>query len=162
MDSPVGRLILAATNAGLTRILFAADQDLPANRPESRAACGETSSILGETERQLTDYFAGRRERFDLPLSPSGTPFQLEVWEALQAIPYGATRTYGELAVAIGRPKAVRAVGAANGANPLPIVVPCHRVIGTDGSLTGFGGGMENKRRLLVLEGAWPLENRSP
>ena len=102
---------------------------------------------------QLDGYFAGRRQRFDLPLAPSGTAFQRKVLAALQAIPYGETRSYKEVAAAIGKPRAVRAVGAANGRNPIPIIIPCHRVIGSDGSLTGFGGGLAAKRALLALEG---------
>jgi len=101
---------------------------------------------------QLTAYFEGRLKRFDLPLAPVGTAFQLSVWEALKAIPYGEVASYGEIARAIGNPKAVRAVGGANARNPIPIIIPCHRVIGSDGSLTGFGGGLETKRRLLDLE----------
>jgi len=104
---------------------------------------------------QLQEYFAGTRRRFDLPLAPRGTPFQLRVWRELRKIPYGRTITYAELARRAGNDRACRAVGAANGRNPLPIIVPCHRVIGTDGSLTGFGGGIEAKRKLLSLEGAW-------
>lgn len=105
---------------------------------------------------QLDEYFAGKRQHFELPLHPVGTPFQLMVWQALRRIPYGVTISYGELARRIGKPKAMRAVGAANGRNPLPIVVPCHRVIGADGSLTGFGGGLPIKRHLLGLEQALP------
>jgi methylated-DNA-[protein]-cysteine S-methyltransferase len=97
-------------------------------------------------------YFAGRRKTFDLPLAPAGTPFQLSVWKALERIAYGETQSYGQIAQSIGKPKAVRAVGAANGANPIPIVIPCHRVIGSDGSLTGYGGGLTRKRQLLALE----------
>ena len=107
---------------------------------------------LRSVVRELTAYFAGELREFSLPLAPVGTPFQLDVWNALRAIPYGETRSYGELAERIGRPKAVRAVGAANGANPLPIVVPCHRVIGSNGTLTGFGGGLPLKQALLALE----------
>jgi methylated-DNA-[protein]-cysteine S-methyltransferase len=106
-----------------------------------------------ETRRQLQAYFAGELTCFDLPLSPHGTPFQMRVWEALRDIEYGRTESYGQLARRIGDAKATRAVGAANGRNPLPIVIPCHRVIGNDGSLTGFGGGIERKRFLLELEG---------
>jgi methylated-DNA-[protein]-cysteine S-methyltransferase len=102
----------------------------------------------------LKEYFDGTRRHFDLPLGPRGTEFQLRVWEALTQIPYGQTRSYRDIALAIGKPTAVRAVGAANGRNPLPIVVPCHRVIGSDGSLTGFAGGLEAKTRLLQLEGS--------
>jgi len=107
---------------------------------------------------QLDQYFAGQRQDFTFAIELAGTEFQLAVWEALRRIPYGRTTTYGKLAQAIGRPKAVRAVGAANGANHLPIIIPCHRVIGADGSLTGFGGGMDAKRDLLKLEGAVPAK----
>ena len=102
--------------------------------------------------RELAEYFAGSRKQFDIPLAPRGTPFQLDVWRTLQRIPYGETRCYEEIARTIGRPTATRAVGAANGANPIPIIIPCHRVIGKNGSLTGFGGGISVKRRLLDLE----------
>jgi methylated-DNA-[protein]-cysteine S-methyltransferase len=150
IESPVGPLLVAADDAGLRRIHFqlgrrALEPD-PAWRREPRA--------LREVARQLAEYFARERRAFDLPLAPEGTPFQLEAWRALVAIPYGTTISYGELARRIGKPEAARAVGAANGANPLPIVVPCHRVIGRDGSLTGFGGGLLAKRALLELEGA--------
>ena len=102
---------------------------------------------------QLLEYFAGRRKAFDVPLAPKGTPFQLAVWNALLEVPYGETVTYAELARRIGRPAAVRAVGAANGANPIPVIIPCHRVIGSNGTLTGYGGGIERKQWLLALEG---------
>ena len=104
--------------------------------------------------RQLEEYFAGERRAFDLPVAPAGTPFQQRVWEELQRIGYGETITYAELAARIGRPTAIRAAGAANGANPVSIIIPCHRVIGSDGSLTGYGGGLEAKRLLLELERA--------
>lgn len=113
---------------------------------------------LPATRRQIEEYFAGQRRDFDLEVDGEGTDFQRLVWHELTKIPYGATCSYGDIAQAIGRPAAVRAVGAANGRNPIPIVVPCHRVIGADGSLTGFGGGLEAKRRLLELEGALPPE----
>ena len=113
----------------------------------------EDAERTAEVRRQLAEYFAGDRREFDLELAPEGTPFERSVWEALRAIPFGETRSYSEIAAAIGHPGAARAVGRANGANPIPIVVPCHRVIGANGSLTGFGGGMENKSRLLELEG---------
>jgi methylated-DNA-[protein]-cysteine S-methyltransferase len=109
--------------------------------------------ILCEAERQLVEYFAGRRTQFDLPLEPRGTEFQRKIWQALKAIPFGQTRSYLDLAKAVGSPRAVRAVGAANGKNPLSIVVPCHRVIGADGRLVGFAGGVETKAKLLALEG---------
>jgi O-6-methylguanine DNA methyltransferase len=107
---------------------------------------------------QLTAYFAGERQAFDLPLAPVGTPFQQRVWTALRAIPSGTTMSYGALAAVLGQPGAAQAVGRANGANPIPVVVPCHRVIGADGSLTGFRGGLDRKRALLQLEGALPLD----
>jgi methylated-DNA-[protein]-cysteine S-methyltransferase len=120
------------------------DPDLP-ERPDQ-------SPPLDEARRQLEAYFAGELRDFDLPLAPEGSEFQLRVWEQLRAIPYGETISYGELARRVGDPAAARAVGLANGRNPLPVIVPCHRVIGADGSLTGFGGGLERKRRLLELE----------
>ena len=127
--------------------------------------------MLDTTADQLDEYFAGTRTSFDVPLDLHGTPFQLAAWQALAGIPYGATRTYGEQADAIGRPTAVRAIGAANGRNPVSIVLPCHRVIGSNGSLTGFGGGLEVKAALLELErrargrerpAAWQRRSRSP
>lgn len=111
------------------------------------------SPLLGLTVRQLADYFDGKLREFSVPLAPAGTPFQRTVWNALLEIPFGVTTTYGDIARLIGRPSAVRAVGAANGANPIPIIIPCHRVIGRDGSLTGYGGGIATKRLLLGLEG---------
>lgn len=143
MPSPVGSLVLVADDEGLLSIdLWGRPALVPAGR----------SATLAEAERQLTEWFAGERTRFELPLCPEGTPFQRRVWEALCAIPYGETRSYGEIARAIDAPSAVRAVGGANRRNPLPIVVPCHRVIGADGALTGFAGGLETKRWLLSHE----------
>lgn len=153
MDSPVGPLLLAADNDGLRLIEFASPRH-PATR--GRDWHEGSSEVLAETRAQLAAYFNGDRRDFDLPLSPRGTPFQRDVWLALQRIPYGETISYAALATWIGKPSATRAVGAANGRNPLPIVVPCHRVIGTDGSLTGFGGGLPTKQFLLALEGALP------
>lgn len=150
MDTPIGPLGLAADRVGLRRIQFQAGEDLAWAGPGARPG---RSALLDEARAQLAAYFAGRLRRFDLALAPQGTPFQRRVWSALADIPWGETRNYGELAAAIGRPGAARAVGGANGRNPLPIVLPCHRVIGADGSLTGFGGGLPVKRRLLVLEG---------
>ncbi|TWI56652.1 methylated-DNA-[protein]-cysteine S-methyltransferase [Pseudomonas duriflava] len=156
INSPIGRLRVAASDAGLHQIEF----------PESRhpVACGKDWQeahhlLLDATRQQLDDYFAGHRQQFDLPLAPLGTPFQREVWQALAEIPYGLTWSYAQLAIRVGNPKAVRAVGAANGRNPLPIVLPCHRVIGTSGALTGFGGGLPVKQFLLELEGALPRVN---
>jgi methylated-DNA-[protein]-cysteine S-methyltransferase len=112
-----------------------------------------TTRRLDDLKTQLTGYFSGTRRAFDIPLAPKGTPFQLAVWNALLEIPYGDTVTYAELARRIGKPSAVRAVGAANGANPIPVIIPCHRVIGSNGTLTGYGGGIERKQWLLALEG---------
>jgi len=153
IDSPVGPLLLTADDAGLTGVRFDArwSADLRIGTPESEAA-----RIIAAARAQLDEYFAGRRTHFDLPLAPVGTPFQRRVWAALAEIPFGRAISYLELARTIGDPRAVRAVGGANGKNPLPIVLPCHRVIGADGSLTGFGGGIERKRWLLVHEGAIP------
>ncbi|WAJ29208.1 methylated-DNA--[protein]-cysteine S-methyltransferase [Antarcticirhabdus aurantiaca] len=148
LDSPIGPLLLAGDGERLSRIGFPSGKGVVAPRPDWRRADGAFASARA----QLGDYFAGRRHAFDLALDPVGTPFQLEVWRALLDIPAGETISYGELARRIGRPAASRAVGAANGANPLPIVVPCHRVIGANGTLTGFGGGLDTKRRLLDLE----------
>jgi methylated-DNA-[protein]-cysteine S-methyltransferase len=162
LDTPIGRLVLAADAEGLRHIEF------PSNRhPVSRAgwvpgAEGAAAEILAITARQLREYFEGERREFDLPLAPRGTEFQMQVWHALATIPFGATWSYGELARVIGKPDAMRAVGAANGRNPLPIVLPCHRVIGADGSLTGFGGGLPIKEALLRLEGALPVSARTP
>jgi methylated-DNA-[protein]-cysteine S-methyltransferase len=111
--------------------------------------------LLEEGRRQLLEYLAGERQIFDLPLAPAGTPFQRAVWQALQTIPYGQTRSYGDIARQIGRPKAFRAVGMANHENPIPIFIPCHRVVGSDGSLTGYAGGLELKKALLGLEGSF-------
>jgi methylated-DNA-[protein]-cysteine S-methyltransferase len=116
------------------------------------AEARSSEPVLLEAEAQLRAYFDGELERFELPLAPRGTPFQLSAWEALLEIPYGSTTTYSELAAAIGRPSACRAVGAANGRNPLAVIVPCHRVIGAAGALTGYGGGLERKRLLLAFE----------
>lgn len=148
LASPVGELLLAGDEDALHVIGFPAGRG--AAPPEEDWE--ENPAPFTEAARQLGDYFAGKRHSFDLPLAPTGTPFQRDVLAALQQIPYGETRSYGELAKAVGRPKASRAVGAANGRNPLPIVIPCHRAIGSDGSLTGFGGGLETKRFLLDLE----------
>lgn len=146
VDSPIGALQLVADSEGLTHIAFPGKHD--------RSIPNGANDVLRQAAAQLEEYFAGRRRTFDLPLHAQGTEFQQEVWSALRDIPWGETRSYGDLARHIGREKAVRAVGAANGRNPLPIVVPCHRVIGADGSLTGFAGGLAIKRQLLALEGA--------
>ena len=156
IDSPIGPLMLAADDAGLRHIEFR-DNRHPANRADWH---GGDSEILQASEAQLAEYFAGTRTSFDLPLAPQGTAFQLQVWHELARIPFGATISYAQLAQRIGKPEAVRAVGAANGRNPLPIVLPCHRVIGADGALGGFGGGMPTKQFLLRLEGALPEPQR--
>ncbi len=150
VPSPVGNLLLAADDAGLRYIGFPEGKGHVTPGEGWHAAC---DGVIEQTARQLAEYFAGTRREFDLPLAPHGTPFQLDVLAALQTIPYGATRSYTDIARQISRPAAVRAVGAANGRNPLPIVVPCHRVIGTSGKLVGFGGGLRTKQRLLDLEG---------
>lgn len=153
IDSPVGRLLLVARADGLSHLLFEDSQRTKNRGRPSGDGGAEAAAILDTAERQLTEFFAGRRQAFDLPLAATGTEFQRLVWEGLREIPFGETISYGELARRIGRPRALRAVGAANGANPLPIIMPCHRVIGANGKLTGFGGGLEIKRRLLELEG---------
>ncbi len=149
VESPVGPLLLAASAHGLTHLLFGHRCHEPPSGDGSR----EAAAILDETKRQLGAYFSRERCTFELALAPTGTPFQREVWTALSAIPFGKVVSYRELAESIGRPKAVRAVGAANGKNPISIIVPCHRVIGADGSLTGYGGGLPAKKLLLELEG---------
>jgi methylated-DNA-[protein]-cysteine S-methyltransferase len=148
VESPIGELTLASDGEALTG-LYMTDQR---HRPELPAADGDDDAVLTAAREQLAEYFAGERREFDLPLSPAGTPFQRAVWEALRDIPYGETAGYGELANRLGRPGAARAVGLANGRNPIAIVVPCHRVIGAAGALTGYGGGLERKRYLLELE----------
>jgi len=159
IESPVGPLFVGGSAAGVHRVEFldraedeerhavrlSADAGLPARRDVEAAA---------PAVAQVREYFAGARTTFDLPLAPRGTAFQRQVWEALRPIPYGATTSYGTIAAALGRPTASRAVGAANGQNPIAIVVPCHRVVGSTGALTGYGGGMERKRWLLDHEAA--------
>lgn len=150
MSSPVGTLTLVATEAALVAIRWGGEGD--GRTRLASVTDAPDHPILAMATAQLAAYFAGARTVFDLPLAPSGTPFQQAVWLALITIPFGETRSYADIATAIGRPTATRAVGAANGRNPLPIVAPCHRVIGANGSLTGFGGGLANKRILLDLE----------
>jgi methylated-DNA-[protein]-cysteine S-methyltransferase len=148
-DSPIGPLLLTADDGGLTRLYMEVRKHGPDEvQPEWR----RDDSAFTEACHQLDEYFAGERTEFDLPLNPAGTPFQLRVWEALKTIPYGQIRSYGEIAEQIGRPGAARAVGLANGRNPISIVVPCHRVIGASGALTGYGGGLQRKQYLLDLE----------
>ena len=148
IDTPIGALLPAFDEEGR---LAALHFESPRRRV-SESPSLETRR-LGDLETQLRDYFSGKRKTFDVPLAPKGTAFQLAVWNALLQIPYGDTVTYAELARRIGKPSAVRAVGAANGANPIPVIIPCHRVIGSNGTLTGYGGGIERKQWLLALEG---------
>jgi methylated-DNA-[protein]-cysteine S-methyltransferase len=162
IESPVGRLLLAADGAGLRRIVFLsgmrsawppADHGLPhPAAPDGQTVSAEGRKTLTETVRQLRAYFSGELESFNLPLAPEGTPFQLEVWHRLRDIPFGETMSYGEIARLLHRPGASRAVGLANGSNPIPLVIPCHRVIGSNGKLTGYGGGLPIKEKLLALE----------
>lgn len=151
VDSPIGPMTLVAEGEQITGVYMDDQRHLPPNErfgpPDSGA-----SVVLKEAERQLGEYFTGARTTFDLALAPAGTAFQLRVWAALRAIPYGETVSYGELARRIGQPTASRAVGLANGKNPISIVVPCHRVIGSSGKLVGYGGGLERKQTLLELE----------
>ena len=148
MESPVGPLLLVADDSGLRRIEFVNGRKPVQAHPQWH----DDAEQFRETIRHLRAYFAGELETFDLALAPEGTPFQLAVWNRLCEIPYGGTISYGELARRLGKPNASRAVGLANGANPIPIVIPCHRVIGSNGKLTGYGGGLPIKEKLLALE----------
>jgi len=150
-ESPVGPLTLISNGAALTDLQF--EDPRYAYTP----APAGNDKLLDAARRQLDSYFAGKLRAFDLPLAPKGTPFQQRVWQALLTIPYGFTRSYGQQAAAIGSPQASRAVGLANGRNPISIIIPCHRVIGANGSLTGYGGGMGRKKSLLDLEQGEPL-----
>lgn len=150
MPSPVGALTLVASDVGLTAILW--ENDRPGRVKLGAMEEAPDHPLLIEAERQIRDYFAGERTSFSVPLDFRGTDFQKSVWAALLTIPFGETRSYGEIARQIGRPGASRAVGAANGRNPLSIVAPCHRVIGTNGALTGFAGGLAAKEALLGME----------
>ncbi len=150
LASPVGRLLLAACEAGLCHLSFEEGRHDVQPQPGWR----EDDRRLGEVIRQLNDYFAGTLRQFDVPLAPQGTVFQRRVWEELCRIPYGETISYAQLAHRVRNPRASRAVGLANGANPIAIIVPCHRVIGSDGTLTGYGGGLRNKQWLLAHERA--------
>lgn len=151
VDSPVGKLVIAVSERGLVKLEFpgrtkavkSADPPNPAQQ-----------KLVSKCERELAEYFAGNRREFTLPLDLRGTPFQLACWDALLAIPYGETRSYADIARTVGRPAGFRAVGLANNRNPMAIIVPCHRVIASDGTLCGYGGGLDLKRRLLELEGA--------
>ena len=154
VDSPLGPLTLVATDGVLSALYMDAQRYLP-----DEATFGERRDTgFEEAEHQLAEYFAGERTTFELPLAPQGTPFQRRVWEGLARIPYGETKTYGQLAMEISERHMTRAVGAATGRNPIGIVIPCHRLVGADGSLTGYAGGLERKRYLLDLEqGRLPL-----
>jgi len=153
LASPLGNLVLAGDREGLGWLNFQlgrhAEEPIPEEWEED-----ETFPLLRRAAEQLNAYFEGRRRTFSLPLAPAGTPFQRRVWAELQRIPYGTTISYSALAKRAGKPRAIRAAGAANGKNPISIVIPCHRVVGKDGSLTGYGGGLETKWALLELEGA--------
>jgi methylated-DNA-[protein]-cysteine S-methyltransferase len=150
--TPVGRLKLVASGQGLMAILW--EQDDPKRVPLGELAEHPAHPILLQAEQQLNEYFAGERTAFTVPLDMGGTVFQRKVWQALLTIPFGETRSYADLARQVGHPKALRAVGAANGRNPVSILAPCHRAIGSDGSLTGFAGGLQAKQYLLSLERA--------
>ena len=149
IDSPIGPLIIAGDHDGLRFLLFGKGRN---GQMKAKPEWEPDRGTLKEPAKQLTAYFAGKLRDFDLPLAPEGTPFQRAVWGELVKIPYGETTSYGELARRLGNPNAVRAVGLANGANPIAIVIPCHRVIGSNGSLVGYGGGLPIKQALLTLE----------
>ncbi len=158
LETPIGTLLIAGDASAVLQITF------PSRGKAAQAEAGWEQSQrgpTGEAVRQLTEYFAGKRTDFVLPLAPQGTNFQRSVWRQLQGIPYGQTISYGELARRVGNPKASRAVGSANGANPLPIVIPCHRVIAGNGTLGGFGGGLPTKQMLLALEQGTSISNRA-
>ncbi|MEU5952927.1 methylated-DNA--[protein]-cysteine S-methyltransferase [Streptomyces sp. NPDC047525] len=150
IDSPYGPLTLVATDGTLSGLYMTEQR----HRPPEETFGDRDAGPFSETISQLEAYFAGELREFDLPMRLDGTPFQRTVWQQLQLIPYGETRTYGQLADALGKPNASRAVGLANGKNPIGVIVPCHRVIGAGGSLTGYGGGLDRKQRLLAFEGA--------
>jgi methylated-DNA-[protein]-cysteine S-methyltransferase len=159
ISSPVGELKLVASDKGLVAILW--ENVNPKSVKLGALVENHDHPVLLETERQLKEYFQGNRKSFSLKLHLTGTKFQNDVWQALLAIPFGETRSYGQLARQLGNPRATRAVGAANGRNPIPIVVPCHRVIGASGELTGFGGGLKTKAHLLELESNQQILTRS-
>lgn len=141
VDTPAGKLLVSEENGKITQVSFKAGEEYL-----------DSSPVLAQAEKELLEYFDGKRRSFTVPVLPRGTEFQMRVWRALCDIPYGETRTYGEIAAAVGSPKACRAVGMANHANPIAVIIPCHRVIGADGTLTGYGGGLDKKRLLLELE----------
>jgi methylated-DNA-[protein]-cysteine S-methyltransferase len=149
LDTPVGTILLAGSGGSLMTLKFPSDA-VPVPPEENWE---RNDGLFKEVKEQLRSYFIGGLQSFEVPLAPDGTPFQLKVWEALRSIPYGETISYRELAIRIGHPKAVRAVGGANGRNPIPVIIPCHRVIGSDGALAGFSGGIGIKKKLLGIEG---------
>ncbi len=157
-DTPLGRMLVTASGQGITGVYFVGQK----YEPEIHLDPSHDSDLafLVVARRQIEEYFRAARTQFTVPLAPQGTPFQLRVWHALLEIPFGETRTYRDLAERLGSPSASRAVGAAIGRNPISIIVPCHRVLGTDGSLTGYAGGLDRKRALLALER--PIANRRP
>ena len=150
LTTPLGELLLTASDTALTGVYFPTSHHVPPLHEVKRGPGGE---VLALARQQLTEYFAAARTTFDLPLDAAGSAFEQRVWDTLRTIPYGSTTTYGQLARRLGDVKATRAVGAANGKNPIPIIVPCHRVVGAKGELTGFGGGLDRKRWLLEHEG---------
>ncbi|QQK78244.1 methylated-DNA--[protein]-cysteine S-methyltransferase [Salicibibacter cibarius] len=160
MESPIGTLTLVATDKGLSQLLFGDFNETGAKirtwmaKRNMRREIIRDDAYFTEATKQLQEYFHGERQAFNLPVDMQGTSFQKSVWEVLQRIPYGETQSYKQVAVAIHSPKAVRAIGSANNKNPLPIIVPCHRVIGSNGAIVGYGGGIEKKKKLLELEGA--------
>ena len=149
-DSPLGQILLVANDVALTGLHFVGEKYYPVIAADWQQR--SDAKMIAQTRAQLDEYFAGKRKHFDLVLDPAGTPFQRDVWQALRMIPYGVTTNYGALAQRLGKPRASRAVGAANGRNPISIVIPCHRVIGANGDLTGYAGGMARKESLLRLE----------
>jgi methylated-DNA-[protein]-cysteine S-methyltransferase len=159
ISSPVGKLKLIGSDKGLAAILW--ENDNPRRVRVKTTIEDKNHPLLLKTERQLAEYFAGKRKSFSLKLDPVGTKFQNDVWNQLSAIPFGETRSYGQIAKILGNPRATRAVGAANGRNPISIVVPCHRVIGSSGKLTGFAGGLATKAHLLDLENVSDRQNSS-
>jgi AraC family transcriptional regulator of adaptative response/methylated-DNA-[protein]-cysteine methyltransferase len=164
IPTPIGDVVAGATASALVRLEFAPPEPRPTEpRPIAPGTPGRPgrNAVLDRTERELEEYFEGHRREFTVPLELRGTPFQREAWESLLRIPWGETWSYGRQAADMGRPRAVRAVGRANGANRIALLVPCHRVIGADGTLTGYGGGVWRKERLLSLESAFPRDGRA-
>lgn len=149
-ESPLGQILFTATPKALTGVHFVGEKYYPSIEPQWQQR--PRARMIAVARKQLTEYFAGKRTAFDVPLDPAGTPFQRDVWQALLRIPFGTTTHYGAVAQRIGKPSAVRAVGAANGRNPISIIIPCHRVIGADNDLTGYAGGLQRKEALLRLE----------